>query len=306
MTYLYLLAGENLKLAEAELNGFLKSQENQETPERRERLAETGVEPDRINRLALTHEVAKKIETVTNPEDVSYNPQTSFAVRTEELQGEHETEKITEKIGGQMETKENSVDLENPEEVIKAYLFEDEIIIGKIVQDIQRGLFNGRTNEKRPFSSPISLDPVIGRILVNLSEVSAGEKILDPFCGTGGILIEAGLCGILPLGTDIKKEMVEGTRKNLEEYGIINHEIKQGDAENSLDSLNYSINAIITDLPYGKASKVEGEIEEKFLNLIREFQGKVVFMYDKPELGDFEADFEIYMHKNLTRYIFTI
>ncbi|MFB6100757.1 MAG: TRM11 family methyltransferase, partial [Candidatus Nanohalobium sp.] len=163
-----------------------------------------------------------------------------------------------------------------------------------------------RSNEKRPFSSPVSLDPVLARVLVNLSGTPLGGKILDPFCGTGGILIEAGLCGILPLGTDTKGEMVEGTRENLEEYGVINHNIQQEDAEKSLELFDYEIDALITDLPYGKASKVEGEVEEKFLDLVEGFGGNVVFMYDRPSLGGFEADYEVYVHKNLTRYIYTV
>jgi tRNA G10 N-methylase Trm11 len=48
MTYTYLLAGENLELAEAELNGFLKSQDIDERVKREGRLAETEAQPSQL------------------------------------------------------------------------------------------------------------------------------------------------------------------------------------------------------------------------------------------------------------------
>jgi len=307
MTYFYRLAGENLELAEAELEGFLNSQKIDEKPKRNGRIAETESQPEQLKRLALTHEITRKIaetklESLENLE-LDCKPEESFSITCKVLKGDTDAPEIEEKLGRKLSSEKNSVDLENPKTEIYAYIIEEKLIIGELIQDIDRGLFQKRSNEKRPFSSPVSLDPVLARVLVNLSEVEAGGKILDPFCGTGGILIEAGLCGILPQGTDTKKEMVKGTRKNLEEYGIIGHDIRQMDAEKSLEEFEET-DAIITDLPYGKASKVEGEIEEKFLNLIDEFKGKVVFMYDKPHLGSLEAKFKIYIHKSLTRYVY--
>ncbi len=308
MTYIYRLAGENLELAEAELEGFLRSQNIQEEPERRERIAETDEEPEMLKRLALTHEASRKKAEIEldklDEKEISIQSDESFAAKCRVIDGEEDPQKIEEILGEKISSDKNSVELENPDKIYNAYVLDEIILVGEEVVDINRGLFQDRSNEKRPFSSPISLDPVLARVLINLSEVPAGGKLLDPFCGTGGILIEAGLCGILPMGTDTKKEMVKGTRENLEEYGIINHDIREEDAEKSLEIFT-EVDAIITDLPYGKASKVEGETEWKFLNLHEGFDGKIVFMYDEPELGDFKADFEIYQHKNLTRYIYS-
>lgn len=308
MTYIYRLAGENLELAEAELKGFLKSQGIEEKPERKERIAKTQKHPEQLKRLALVHEVSKKIAEIELDElkksEISYEVEQSFAVKSEVLEGDKNPEKIEETLGEKIAGENNAVDLENPETVINAYVQKGKITIGKQVQDIPRGLYQERTNEKRPYSSPISLDPVLARVLINLSETPPGGKILDPFCGTGGILIEAGLCGIMPLGTDIQKEMVNGTQKNLEEYGITNHKIRKQKAENSLNQLK-NVSAIVTDLPYGKASKKQERTEEKFLELIDNFKGKTVFMYNQPELGTHEANFEVYQHKNLTRYIYS-
>ena len=297
MTYFYLLAGENLELTEAELQGFLKTR-NIDNSDRNGRLAYTEQHPDQLRRLAMTHEVIREID----PE--KFRPNGSYAVRAENLtENEFNKEEIESDIGERISGLTNEVDLENPDKVVKVYNTVEGIVIGEVVEDINRGLFKERSNEKRPFSSPISMDPILARVLVNLSEVSAGESVLDPFCGTGGVLIEAGLCGILPKGLDIQEKMVSGTQKNLENYGILNHDIKQGDIS-EVDDIFDGYDVIITDLPYGNASQEENEAVDKFLELIEDFDGKTVFMYNEDSLEDYEADFEVYIHKSLTRYIF--
>ena len=297
MTYFYLLAGENLELAEAELQGFLKTR-NIDNSDRNGRLVHTEQHPDQLRRLGMTHEVIREID----PE--KFRPNGSYAVRAENLtENEFDKEEIESNIGERISGLTNEVDLENPDTVVKVYNTEERLVIGKVVEDINRGLFKERSNEKRPFSSPISMDPILARVLVNLSEVSAGESVLDPFCGTGGVLIEAGLCGTVPKGLDIQEKMVSGTQKNLENYGILNHYIKQGDIS-EVDDIFDGYDVIITDLPYGNASQEENEAVDKFLELIEDFDGKTVFMYNEDSLEDYEADFEVYIHKSLTRYIF--
>jgi len=298
--YIYRLAGENLELAEAELNGFLKAVGEVETASCEGRLAFTEAHPGQLKRLALTHEVAEEID----PEE--FGPEGSYAVRVENLSDkEIDKKSIESEVGEKIFDEENFVDLEDPKTIIKVYITEDKRFYGKLVEDIPRTLYENRSNEKRPYSSPISMDPVLARVLVNLSEVSAGQSILDPFCGTGGILIEAGLCGIMPKGLDIQEKMVEGCKENLQEYGIINFDVQQGDIS-EVDEIFDEYNAVISDLPYGKASKQENEAVEKFLNLIEDFGGKTVFMYNEASIGEYKADFKVYVHKSLTRYIYKI
>ncbi|MFB6215651.1 MAG: THUMP domain-containing protein, partial [Candidatus Aenigmatarchaeota archaeon] len=98
-------------------------------------------------------------------------PKGSFAVRAEDLTGEKDTKKVEKELGERLSAESNSVDLENPDEVINAYIFEDELIVARRVLKIDRGLYRQRKNQERPFSSPVSLDPVLARVLVNLSGV---------------------------------------------------------------------------------------------------------------------------------------
>lgn len=308
MSYLYLLAGEKLELAETELNGFLKSQGINETAEGGGKLVGTTEEPmkGQLKRLALTHEVSKLIER-SDELKIDYKPKGSYAVRAFDLTGNTDTKEVERKLGKELENDSNQVDLENPEETIRVYISEEEYIIGKLVEDIDRSLFEKRKNQNRPFSSPVSLDPVLARVLVNLTGVKPGGKLLDPFCGTGGILIETGLCGIDVYGTDMQKEMVEGTRENLEEYGVLKYNIKQAEIEEVEEIFDQKFDAVVADLPYGKASKTEGNPVESFLEIAPKLtDGKIVFMSDQDSFNDLEPEFEIYVHKNLTRYIYML
>lgn len=60
------------------------------------------------------------------------------------------------------------------------------------------------------------LPPKLAQIMLNLSGAQAGERILDPFCGTGVVLQEAALLGCQVYGTDLQERMVDYTKANLE------------------------------------------------------------------------------------------
>ncbi len=310
MSYAYLFAGEDLELAEAELKGFLESQEVSKEVEIQGRLAVAG-EPmkGQLKRLALTHEVAEVLERGDVKEiEPEYRPDSSFAVRAiDAVDKEYDTASLQEQLGETLSTDDNEVDLESPEERLRLYLLEGEYVLARLVLDIDRDLYEKRQNQERPFSSPVSLDPVLARVLVNLSAVKPRSHVLDPFCGTGGILIEAGLCGAGVHGLDIQEDMVEGAEKNLEEYGIIVHDIRKGGVKDAPEIFDRDFDAIVTDLPYGKASKTEGSPAEDFMEVAPELtSGKVVFMSDREEIDGMEPEHEIYVHKNLTRYIYVI
>lgn len=299
--YIYKLAGNDKDLAFAELKGFLRSQSIEESPELKEGFALTEAEPSQLKRLALVHEVGEVIE-LSDSLETDYKPNESYAVRVENVD-----KGIEKEIGNQMKTDNNKVDLDDPDEIIKVYRLAEEYCIARVVENIDRGLFQERKNQKRPFSSPVSLDPVLARVMVNLSEVNAGGEIIDPFCGTGGILIETGLCGIKPFGLDLQEKMVEGACENLESYGILSYDVKQGDISDIEAVFSRKFDGVVTDLPYGQSSKKEGEPLEMFLEKVPDLtDGKIVFMSDQSGIGNLEPEHEIYVHKNLTRYIYIL
>ena len=76
-------------------------------------------------------------------------------------------------------------------------------------------------DESRPFvSAEISTSPKICRTLLNLAGARPGDTILDPFCGTGTLLMEAAILGMKCIGVDIDGDQVQGARSNLKWLAI--------------------------------------------------------------------------------------
>ncbi|MFA5946302.1 MAG: DNA methyltransferase [Patescibacteria group bacterium] len=97
---------------------------------------------------------------------------------------------------------------------------EDDILIGKTlaVQDVDvwshRDMERPRRNAKQGM-----LPPKLARMMVNLAGINEnmfGKVVLDPFCGSGTVLMEAGLLGAGRLiGGDINPIAISDTKENL-------------------------------------------------------------------------------------------
>lgn len=59
------------------------------------------------------------------------------------------------------------------------------------------------------------LPPKLAQIMLNLAKVTSGKTVLDPFCGTGVVLIEAALQHCKLAGGDVRGQMVDYTKENL-------------------------------------------------------------------------------------------
>lgn len=154
---------------------------------------------------------------------------------------------------------------------------------------------------ERPGFLPISLKPKLARTLVNLT--GSKTKIVDPFCGTGGLLIEAGLLGLEWEGYDIDHNMIKLSQKNIEYYSL------KGKLEvsNSL-KLNKKINYIVTDMPYGKNTKQKDyeQIIQDFLDLLPKILKKkavITIPNIKIKTSLKKKEFKVYIHKSLTKKI---
>ena len=155
-------------------------------------------------------------------------------------------------------TKKRTVDLKNPDIEVRVVITDSNVYVGLKISEVERTQFEKRKVQYRPFFSPISLHPKLARALVNLSAIKEGETILDPFCGTGGILIEAGLIGARVIGSDIEEKMIDGCKKTLEFYQIKNYKLFCSDI-GDINNIVTSVDAVVTDLPYGKATTTKGE-----------------------------------------------
>lgn len=174
----------------------------------------------------------------------------------------------------------------------------------------QTDAFEDRKAHLRPFNHPTSLHPRLARCLVNLAN---SKEILDPFCGSGGLLIEAGLIGLKTFGYDIDDIMLKRAKANLEFFEVKNFKIEKNDAL----KVNQKFEAMVTDLPYGKNSKVSN-MEKTFLEFLENsyhFVNKMVVVFPdfvnakkiiRKTDWEIKSSFSYFVHKTLTKEIFVL
>ncbi|MAE12955.1 hypothetical protein CMO92_00180 [Candidatus Woesearchaeota archaeon] len=130
--------------------------------------------------------------------------------------------------------------------------------------------FENRKPHKRPSPHPSSLHPKLARAMINLSQ---SKTILDPFCGTGGILIEGCILKKKMIGSDISKWMLNKARKNLNYYNC-KATLQHKDAT----KLNKKVEAIVTDIPYGRNTKTQNikKLLKEFLHTAEPLTKKII------------------------------
>ncbi len=79
------------------------------------------------------------------------------------------------------------------------------------------------------------LPPKLAQIMLNLARVTPSYTVIDPFCGTGVVLMEAALRRCKVMGIDIRQEMLSAAKANLDwlakEYGIgVNYKLVCADS----------------------------------------------------------------------------
>ena len=142
------------------------------------------------------------------------------------------------------------VSLADPAIEFRAVISEDRCYLGRVLMRPDLNSFHQRRPGNRPFFHPGVMMPRIARALVNISLVRQGQIMLDPFCGTGGIVLEAGLMGVDAVGSDIDADMVMGSRTNLPQGKFVIAD------STDLPFRTGSMDAVVTDLPYGQSSAI--------------------------------------------------
>jgi len=157
-------------------------------------------------------------------------------------------------VGGVMAGR---VDLEKPDREFRVLAHGGEFLLGEVLHEVERSAFEARKVARRPFSRPISLHPKFARALVNLSRCPTGGILLDPFCGTGGIAIEAARLGMRAIASDLEEKMVRGTAATLAHYGLEGRTFTADIGE--VPRRVKAVDAIATDPPYGRSTTTRGE-----------------------------------------------
>ncbi len=281
-------------------------------------------------RLGYTHEVHQIIKTSSIndlEEDIlsikwqDYINE-NFAVRLKRFNSDVDTVAIERKVGSLiLEKTENiKVKLNNPDSLVRLVAFKDIIYIAIEKYHLNKKHFEDIKPHKRPFFYPGSMSPKLARCMVNLSRVKAGQLVLDPFCGTGGILIEAGLIGCKVVGSDVNWKMKNGTAINLDYCGITDYRTFHLDVREL--KMYEKVAGVVTDPPYGISTStgdIEGnDIFKEFFHAIYDNMADDAYLcMASPHYVDLnpmmsEVGFElveqysIKMHRSLTRIISVI
>ena len=180
----------------------------------------------------------------------------SFRIRAHGPFSPDEKQALERRLGTAMPAT-GRVDLDEPERDFRLLRHGDDFLLGEVLYEVERSAMEARKVSRRPFSMPISLHPKLARALANLSRVPRGGRILDPFCGTGGIAIEAARLGLQVLASDLQRKMVDGTAYVLDHYGLRADTFVADIAD--VPRHVRTVDGIATDPPYGRAASTKGE-----------------------------------------------
>jgi tRNA (guanine10-N2)-dimethyltransferase len=274
------------------------------------------------SRLAMTHRLIEvlaicdaTLEALTCTAESLPLPRKSYRIRARRIKQAHLTRhEVEREVGRSLFGRGYSADLKSPEMKLQAILTEDKVVLGLEVASPDRGAFEARRPHLKPFFHPGVLMPRAARALVNLSRVREGEQLLDPFAGTGGILVEACLMGIAGVGLDVQRRLVRGARANLEGLDC---SLLCGDAQR-LPFRDASMDGAVLDTPYGRSALIraisrEGLLARSLAELHRVIKpGRLMVVVADRSIEDHVrgAGFDVAerhtdrVHRSLTRYIF--
>ena len=226
-------------------------------------VVETDADPVELaDRLALCHFVSEHLFS-SEPEDLASmfpemdvpGPIRVHSTRVERAHPEIDLETMNRRAGDVL-GRRAGVDIHKPRSEVRIVL-SDGASVGRLLSRIDRSAYERRKVRYLPFNHPISVHPKFARALVNLTRVGRGGRLLDPFCGTGAVVVEAALCGCESIGTDISEKMVEGARENLRALGI-DARLHRCDVGAIVDDIG-KVDAVATDPPYGRSASTGGE-----------------------------------------------
>lgn len=268
----------------------------------------------------------------------------SVAVRARDVRGSSgvSTQRAERELGSVLVDRGFEVDLDDPDHVLRVLFSSgaieaDEVaagptpdatgdtvdicLVGWLAAESKRG-FTSRKPTDRPFFQPGSMAPIDARAYANIAGAGPGRLVLDPMCGTGGLLIEGGLVGASVIGIDAQRKMVQGSRQNLRAYLPSNasFELLRGDATalpfRDADDWN-AVDGVVFDAPYGRQSKIarhelasliEGALAEA--RRVCRPDGRTVMVADRPyREAALEAGFRLEslfcrpVHRSLDRHV---
>ncbi|WP_353634798.1 TIGR01177 family methyltransferase [Halobacterium sp. NMX12-1] len=284
----------------------------------------SDVDRERFRGLAYAHRAGHHVATTDasvaaaadalREADVAREGTVAVRARNVRNTTDVDTQQAERDLGGVLVDAGFDVDLDDPDHELRALFADDSCFLAWLTVESVRD-FGERKPTDRPFFQPGSMDPLLARALCNLARVQPGDVVLDPMCGTGGVLIEAGLLGARPVGTDAQQKMVEGARENLDAY-VDDFGVARADATR-LPLRDGAADAVIFDAPYGRQSKIEthelADLVAGALAEARRVTDRCVLVADRDwrdaarDAGWSVAErFERRVHRSLTRHVLVL
>lgn len=282
-----------------------------------------------LKRLTYTNYLGLELTTAKNTQDlkkqlnkINLNKEIkkTFAIRIKKTRKKQQLKNSEKEIAQIIWDllKNPKVDLKSPQ--TKIILFEKEksnkIYLTKKIYENEKEYLN-RMPKLRPISKPYTLKSDLARATINFLNLKKGT-ILDPFCGIGGILLEAADMGFNIIGNDISWNDIKNTQKNFKHY-FPKKSILTTIADSQTQFLkSNSIDGIVCDIPYGKSSRKQGtNLYENFLKSAQKYlkTGKrIVIIYanflqfKNLALKHFKkiTEIEEYINKSMTRHILVL
>ncbi|MCU4972138.1 methyltransferase domain-containing protein [Halobacteria archaeon AArc-m2/3/4] len=314
----------------------------------------TAVDPDRVRGLAYTHRASELLGRTDADlesarvllEAAGIDREGSVAVRATDVHGATgiSTGRAERELGQVLVDRGFDVDLEEPDHVLRAAFSvgvlegdqessdgagtdpADVCALGWLTSESVRD-FGSRAPTDKPFFQPGSMDPLLARAIANVAGARPGGTVLDPMCGTGGVLVEAGLVGADVIGTDAQAKMAAGAAENLSHFldredpspvGVVrgNWHTALGDGT-QLPLRDDAVDAVVFDAPYGRQSKIETHRLEDLVSgalaEARRVAERAVVVADRLWIEEataagweLDATFERRVHRSLTRYVLVL
>lgn len=306
-----------------------------------------GIDTEGVRRLAYTHAASELIATTDADIEAAaaalraakIDREGSVAVRARDVRSQTgvSTQAAERRLGGVLVDRGFEVDLDNPDHELRVLFAGDDgvddddadddgvdgdndcCLLGWLAVESQRD-YGERRPTDRPFVQPGSMAPLDARALVNIAGAGPGTTVVDPMCGTGGLLLEAGLVGSDVIGIDAQWKMARGSRENLvglreeaDEGFDGDVSVLRGDAT-ALPLIDDVADAVVFDAPYGRQSKIaRHELDELVGGALREARRiapRAVVVADRSwddaaiEAGwTVEQRFERRVHGSLVRHV---
>jgi 16S rRNA G966 N2-methylase RsmD len=306
---LVFLSGEGTSLAEAEARALFQAYDpgsKFERPEERVLIVESGADLAAIeSRIAFARRVGTLVTSAAEAGEALQGKKVRF--RSFDLKARPPPDPESYLRGVDVD-----VDLASPDREVTVVRGKEEYVALTSPGNMRQSWSRRRPRARR-FFHPAAIFPKLARAMVNLSRCLEGEVFFDPFAGTGSIPLEAGMVGAEVVAADLLGKMTAGALTNMKQFGEGWMGVVRADAFHPPLA---SVDAIATDIPYGRTSSTRGMAGADVMRLalavlpsLLPSGSRFVLMHPKhlaaevpPEVA-VEEEHDLYVHKLLTRTI---